>query len=112
MEKPGDAGLAIARVATQEGVWYSLNIEGQKMPVPRYEQGAALVGSYLYVLGGNYGEWHATHPFCTAPEPAPAWAPTVTASSPCPRYIKVISLTPTPLDARSGRALPQRRVGL
>jgi hypothetical protein len=50
-----ESGLAISRVATQEGVWYSLNIEGQKMPVPRYEQGAALVGSYLYVLGGNYG---------------------------------------------------------
>jgi hypothetical protein len=35
-----------------------------KKPLPRYEQGAAMLGHTLYVLGGHYGELGLTVPAC------------------------------------------------
>jgi hypothetical protein len=40
----------------QEGTWVVIQQDDAKKPIPRYEQGAALLGSQLYVLGGHYGE--------------------------------------------------------
>ncbi len=46
-----------------EGAWSVLEVgEGAKKPVPRYEQGAAIIGSKLYVVGGHYGARRARLP--------------------------------------------------
>lgn len=49
-----DAGVSISSVF-QEGTWVVIQQDDAKKPIPRYEQGAALLGSQLYVMGGHYG---------------------------------------------------------
>lgn len=51
---PDDAGVSISSVF-QEGTWVVIQQDDAKKPIPRYEQGAALLGSQLFVLGGHYG---------------------------------------------------------
>jgi hypothetical protein len=51
----GEPGVSISSVF-QEGTWVVIQQDDAKKPIPRYEQGAALLGSQLYVLGGHYGE--------------------------------------------------------
>eukprot|EP00879_Flechtneria_rotunda_P022424 GHRR01023674.1.p1 GENE.GHRR01023674.1~~GHRR01023674.1.p1 ORF type:complete len:430 (+),score=138.99 GHRR01023674.1:183-1472(+) len=50
---PGN-GVSISSVF-QEGTWVVIQQDDAKKPVPRYEQGAALLGGSLYVVGGHYG---------------------------------------------------------
>lgn len=50
-----DAGVSISSVF-QEGTWVVIQQDDAKKPIPRYEQGAALLGSQLYVMGGHYGK--------------------------------------------------------
>ncbi|WIA35517.1 hypothetical protein OEZ86_003944 [Tetradesmus obliquus] len=50
----GEPGVSISSVF-QEGTWVVIQQDDAKKPIPRYEQGAALLGSQLYVLGGHYG---------------------------------------------------------
>lgn len=38
-----------------EGSWVSPYISSDKRPPPRYEHATALIGSELFVIGGNYG---------------------------------------------------------
>ncbi|MEW5304949.1 MAG: hypothetical protein WDW36_007522 [Sanguina aurantia] len=38
------------------GMWSVVPVEeGARKPLPRYEQGAAVIGNSIYVVGGNYG---------------------------------------------------------
>ncbi len=40
------------------GQWSTSEVlEGGRKPLSRYEQGAAIIGSKLYVVGGHYGGW-------------------------------------------------------
>lgn len=48
------AGVSISRVF-QPDTWVVIQQDDAKKPLPRYEQGAALLGSSLFVLGGHYG---------------------------------------------------------
>lgn len=50
---PGDAGVSISHVF-QEGTWVVIQQDDAKKPLPRYEQGAALMGPNLYIMGGHY----------------------------------------------------------
>jgi hypothetical protein len=50
----GEPGVSISSVF-QEGTWVVIQQDDAKKPIPRYEQGTALLGSHLYVLGGHYG---------------------------------------------------------
>jgi hypothetical protein len=52
---PGDAGVSISHVF-QEGTWVVIQQDDAKKPLPRYEQGAALMGPNLYIMGGHYSE--------------------------------------------------------
>lgn len=53
------AGLPAAKKSLSErsvlGLWTQLPADSGKKPLPRYEQGAALAGDTIYVVGGNYG---------------------------------------------------------
>jgi hypothetical protein len=40
----------------QEGTWVVIQQDDAKKPLPRYEQGAALMGPNLYIMGGHYSE--------------------------------------------------------
>lgn len=53
-----DARVSISSVF-QEGTWVVIQQDDAKKPLPRYEQGAALMGPNLYVMGGHYSEWGA-----------------------------------------------------
>lgn len=50
----GENGVSISSVF-QEGTWVVIQQDDAKKPIPRYEQGAALLGAQLYVVGGHYG---------------------------------------------------------
>lgn len=50
-----DGGVSISHVF-QEGTWVVIQQDDAKKPLPRYEQGAALMGPNLYVMGGHYSE--------------------------------------------------------
>ncbi len=41
--------------AAPVGVWSAPYVEGPKRPPPRYEHASAVVGSQLFVFGGNCG---------------------------------------------------------
>eukprot|EP00882_Tetradesmus_deserticola_P028054 GHRQ01031228.1.p1 GENE.GHRQ01031228.1~~GHRQ01031228.1.p1 ORF type:complete len:182 (+),score=58.28 GHRQ01031228.1:127-672(+) len=55
-----EAGVSISSVF-QEGTWVVIQQDDAKKPTPRYEQGAALLGSQLFVLGGHYGACRAAY---------------------------------------------------
>lgn len=59
----GEPGVSISSVF-QEGTWVVIQQDDAKKPIPRYEQGAALLGSQLYVLGGHYGACCNRPKFC------------------------------------------------
>ncbi len=48
--------VSLAEIGVAGG-WVSLEMDGAKKPLARYEQGAAVIGNKLYVVGGHYGEW-------------------------------------------------------
>lgn len=50
-----DTGVSISHVF-QEGTWVVIQQDDAKKPLPRYEQGAALMGPNLYIMGGHYSE--------------------------------------------------------
>ncbi|KAI7839120.1 hypothetical protein COHA_007124 [Chlorella ohadii] len=50
----GPKSRSVAEVVV-EGSWVSPYISSDKRPPPRYEHATALVGSELYIIGGNYG---------------------------------------------------------
>lgn len=52
----GPKSRSVAEVVV-EGSWVSPYISSDKRPPPRYEHATALVGSELYIIGGNYGGW-------------------------------------------------------
>jgi hypothetical protein len=61
---PAARALPRSRSVTEvvvEGSWVSPYISSDKRPPPRYEHAAAMVGSELFIIGGNYGaqggEW-------------------------------------------------------
>ncbi|PSC67948.1 acyl-binding domain-containing 4-like isoform X1 isoform A [Micractinium conductrix] len=51
---PAPKTRSVAEVVV-EGSWVSPYISSDKRPPPRYEHATALIGSELYVVGGNYG---------------------------------------------------------
>lgn len=54
-----EGGVSISHVF-QEGTWVVIQQDDAKKPLPRYEQGAALMGPNLYIMGGHYSESHAS----------------------------------------------------
>lgn len=57
---PGARLVPKSRSVTEvvvEGSWVSPYISSDKRPPPRYEHATALIGSELFVIGGNYGGW-------------------------------------------------------
>lgn len=50
---PAESGVSISHVF-QEGTWVVIQQDDAKKPLPRYEQGAALMGPNLYIMGGHY----------------------------------------------------------
>lgn len=54
-DSAADAGVSISHVF-QEGTWVVIQQDDAKKPLPRYEQGAALMGPNLYIMGGHYSE--------------------------------------------------------
>jgi hypothetical protein len=58
-DSAADAGVSISHVF-QEGTWVVIQQDDAKKPLPRYEQGAALMGPNLYIMGGHYSEWLCT----------------------------------------------------
>lgn len=53
---PAPKSRSVAEVVV-EGSWVSPYISSDKRPPPRYEHATALVGSELFIIGGNYGGW-------------------------------------------------------
>jgi len=53
---PAESGVSISHVF-QEGTWVVIQQDDAKKPLPRYEQGAALMGPNLYIMGGHYSEY-------------------------------------------------------
>lgn len=51
---PPAKSRSVAEVVV-EGSWVSPYIASERRPPPRYEQAMALVGTHLYVMGGNWG---------------------------------------------------------
>jgi hypothetical protein len=51
----GDGSVSISSVF-QDNTWVVIKQDDAKKPLPRYEQGAALLGPNLYVMGGHYGK--------------------------------------------------------
>ena len=51
---PAPTPRSVAEVVV-EGSWVSPYISSDKRPPPRYEHATALVGSELFIIGGNYG---------------------------------------------------------
>ena len=51
----GSTSICISS-AFKEGTWVVIQQDDTKKPLPRYEQGAEMMGSLLYVIGGHYGE--------------------------------------------------------
>ncbi|PRW20510.1 acyl- -binding domain-containing 4 [Chlorella sorokiniana] len=51
---PAAKSRSVAEVVV-EGSWVSPYISSDKRPPPRYEHATALVGSELFIIGGNYG---------------------------------------------------------
>ncbi|KIZ01419.1 hypothetical protein MNEG_6538, partial [Monoraphidium neglectum] len=50
---PSAGGAASISNVLQEGAWVVIQDDGRK-PLPRYEQGAALLGTQVFMLGGHY----------------------------------------------------------
>ena len=60
---PAPKSRSVAEVVV-EGSWVSPYISSDKRPPPRYEHATALVGSELFIIGGNYGGWPGVEGVC------------------------------------------------
>ncbi|KAI8475739.1 MAG: hypothetical protein J3K34DRAFT_480381 [Monoraphidium minutum] len=52
--RPSAGGAPGISGVVKEGEWVVISQDDGRKPLPRYEQGAALIGSQIFVLGGHY----------------------------------------------------------